>query len=83
MTLLDLVTIVGACAAVVGTFYTILNSKRCILRRIDKKVGQIGQIDYLLALKYGINRGRGGPLTKLDIKKAKLENQINELKRYL
>lgn len=82
MALVDIIAIIGACAAVIGTCYSILNSKRIVLWRIERKEKKINRIDYLLAIKYGINRG-GYPLTKLDISKHKLERQIDKLRRCL
>jgi hypothetical protein len=83
MTFIDIIKIIGACAAIIGTGYSIWNSKRSILRRIDRKVERIRQIDYELDLKYGLNRGTFRPLCYLDDQKEKLQNQVDELKRYL
>ena len=83
MTFIDVIKVIGACAAIIGTCYSISNSKRSILRRIDRKEAQIGRIDHQLDLRYGLNRGHSYPLCDLDFKREKLEKQINELKRYL
>ena len=82
MTVINLITILGAIAAIVGTIYAIRNSKGSILRRIDRKEAQIQRLDNKLCLKYGLHRGFG-PIDPLDEKKAKLQNQITELKRRL
>lgn len=83
MLFIDIVKIIGACAAIIGTCYTISNSKKSILRKIDRKEAQIHKINQELALRYGLNRGGGHPITPLDEKKQRLENQIAELKRLL
>ena len=83
MDLIDFIKVVGAFAAVIGTCYSISNSKRTLLRRIDRKQSRIDRIDRLLDQKYGFNRGNGGYLDPLDQKKERLQNEINELRRYL
>lgn len=74
---------IAAFAAVFTLIYTIRNSKGCILKRIDKKEGQIRKLEHQLVLRYGINRGSGGPITSLDYKIRKLQREITELKRKL
>lgn len=85
MTFVDIIKVIGACAAIIGTCFSILNSKKIVLRRIDRKESRIRQIDYELDLKYGLNRGVFRPMgmCHLDIEKEKLRNQVEELKRYL
>ena len=83
MEFVDIIKIIGACAAIIGTSYSIWNSKRSILRRIDRKESKIQQIDYKQALKYGLDRRPIYGMDRLDIKKSKLQDQIEELKRYL
>ena len=83
MTFVDIIKIVGACAAIIGTSYSIWNSKRSILRRIDRKESKIQQIDYKLDLKYGLDRGHMYGMDRLAIRRSKLQDQIEELKRYL
>lgn len=80
MEIIDVVTVIGAAAAVIGIVFAIRNSKGNILRRIDRKEFQIRKLEHALVLKYGLNRGLG-PLDPLDEKIAKLRNQIMELRR--
>jgi hypothetical protein len=83
MEFIDIIKIIGACAAIIGTSYSIWNSKRSILRRIDRKESRIRQIDYTQNIKYGLDRGNFYGMDRLDIKRNKLQDQIEELKRYL
>ena len=83
MLFIDIVKIIGACAAIIGTCYTISNSKKSILRKIDRKEAQVHKINHELSSRYGLDRGPCHPITPLDEKKQKLENQIAELKRML
>lgn len=80
---IDIIKIVGACSAVIGTSYTILNSKKILLRRIDHKEAQIIKIDSELYRRYGLNRGSFHPITHLDAKKERLQKQIEDLRRLL
>ena len=82
MSIIDIGKILGAVAAVVGTCFAIWNSKRSILRRIERKEGRVRQIDHALVLRYGLNRGYR-PLTSLDAKRDKLVNQIEKLQRLI
>ena len=83
MTVIDIVKIVGAVAAVVGTSYSIWNSKGVILRRIKRKEQKIRKIDYELVLRYGLNRGSFHPITSLDTKRERLCGQIESLRRLI
>jgi len=83
MNLFESVTFVGACAAIIGTWYSISNSKKSVLKKIERKEAQIKQIDHELIMRYGLNSGAYHPYTSLDKRKHKLKNQIEMLKRYL
>ena len=83
MSIIDFIKIIGAIAAVVGASYTILNSKRFILKSIDRKKDKVRRIDNELIRRYGLNRSPFGPQTKLDIRKKRLIDQIKELERLL
>lgn len=76
----DIIKIFGAIAAIIGTCYSISNSKRSIFKKIKRKEEKVRKIEHEQILRYGLNRGSGHPLTNLDIKKDKLNNQIEELK---
>ena len=83
MAIADIVKLIGAIAAVVGTSFTILNSKGCILRRIERKEEQIRRIDHELVVRYGLHRNPFHPETWLDARRKRLSNQIDSLKRLL
>lgn len=83
MEIIDIVKIIGAIAAVVGTSYTVWNSKRSILRRIERKEARVRNIDHKLILLYGLNRGSCHPITYLDERKDRLNEQISDLKKLL
>ena len=76
-------SVVAALAAVITLWITIRNSKGNILKRIDKKEEQIREIDHQLFLRFGLNRGVGGCITPLDMKKRSLQEEVSELKRKL
>ena len=83
MTFIDIIKILGACAAIIGTCFTILNSKRVILWRIEKKEAQIRHIDHFLFQRDGPKRKAGIPMSNMEIRRNKLERQINDLKRFI
>ena len=83
MIMIAIIKILGAIAAIIGTCYSISNSKRSILKRIKRKEEKVRKIEHELILRYGLNRRSGHPLTHLDIKRDKLNNQIEELKTLL
>lgn len=76
-------SLIAAVAAVATLWVTIINSKGNIISRIDKKENEIQAIENLLVRKYGINRGVGWGIDPLDLKKEKLQSQINHLRRKL
>ena len=83
MSIIDIIKIIGAVAAVVGTSYSIWNSKSSILRRIERKEKKIRQIDNELDVRYGLNRGSCHPLSCLYTKRQKLSSQIESLQRLI
>ena len=83
MTTIDLFTIVGACAAVVAAWATIINSKGCLLHRIERKEEQVRLIDNRMVNLYGLNGRAMYPETALDKKKVRLLKQIEKLKKRL
>ena len=83
MNIIDIIMIIGAGAAVIGSWYSITNSKRCIVKKIERKKSQIRRIDHHLLLRFGLDRGYSHPITPLDEEKERLQQQIEELSRYL
>lgn len=81
MDIIDIVKIIGAAAAVVGTCFSIWNSKKVVLYRIEHKKERIRQIDHKLVILYGLHRGSFHPWTYLDAKKERLNRQIESLQR--
>ena len=83
MKFMDFIMIIGACAAVIGTWYSITNSKRCIVKKIERKKSHIRRIDHQLLLRFALDRGYSHPITPLDEEKERLQQQIDNLRRYL
>lgn len=85
--MIDLITvifsIIAAIAAIITLIFTIQNSKSYILHKIDKKEQEIRNIEDSLVRQFGHNRGRMSPITQRDIKKRKLKEEIEQLKRRL
>lgn len=76
-------SIIAAIMAIATLWFSIRNSKKNIIRRIENKERAIHEIENQQIRIYGIN-GRGPtPLTKLDTRKAILEEDIAELKKLL
>lgn len=63
--------------------FTVKNSKGYIYRQIDKKKGQIPQIEHKIVLKYGLNGRFPRVITPDDEKKEQLRNEIQEMERKL
>lgn len=83
MSVVDIIKLIGSIAAIIGTIYAITNSKRFIIRRIERLRRQVGRIDHEIILRCGLNRGTFHPITELDSRRERLNNKINELSRYL
>ena len=74
-------SIIAAVAAVATFRYTKRNSRGNIRRRIAAKERQISDIEMELIRKFGLNdTGRGRALTTLDLKKEKLQAEIEDLR---
>ena len=76
-------SIIAAIAAIITLIFTIKNSKSYILHKIDKKEQEIRDIEDFQVRQFGHNRGRMHPITQMDIRKRKLKEEIEQLKRRL
>ena len=75
-----LASIIAAVAGVVTYKFTKKMSRGNIRRQIAAKERQIREIDNQLVRKFGIyDTGRGRALTALDMKKEKLQEEIDDL----
>ena len=72
-------SIIAAVAAVATFRYTKRNSRGNIRRRIAAKERQISDIEMELIRKFGLN-DTGRALTALDLKKEKLQAEIEDLR---
>ena len=74
-------SIIAAIAAVATLRYTKRNSRGNIRRRIAAKKRQISDIQNQIYRRYGLNdNGRGRALSPLDMKKRKLQEEIEDLR---
>lgn len=74
-------SIIAAIAAVATLRYTKRNSRGNIRRRIAAKEREISMIDIQLVNIFGLNdNGTGRAMTSLDYKKAKLQEEIEDLR---
>ncbi len=74
-------SLVAAFASLMTLWYTIRMSRGNVRRRIERKRGQISDIETQLCRKYGLNdNGHGRALTSLDFKKEKLQEEIENLR---
>ena len=76
-------SVVAAIAAIIAAIVTVRASKGNILRRIDKKEAQIRRIDNQMIQRYGLRGRFPKVITPLDEKRARLQNEIEELRRRL
>ena len=77
----SIASIIAAIAAVATFRYTKQMSRGNIKRRIAAKERQISAINNQLASIYGLNdNGRGRALSPLDMKKRKLQEEIEDLR---
>lgn len=74
--------IIVSVVSVVGVAFGIWTSKWCTRRRIERKQRRIQWIDTYQFQKYGCNKPCWG-MTKLDWKKKKLQEEIEELHKDL
>lgn len=82
--------ILGSIIAAVTGIVTVLfswstwhDSKRNILKRIDKKERKIAEINRRLFSKYGASYSRRGYIDSLEAKKQKLQSEVDYLKKLL
>ncbi len=83
MSILDIIKVLGAFAAMTGTCYTIANSKRVLLKRLDQTEKKIQETDNKILRKYGMRRSSLDQNTLLDRRKRRLENKRERLHRLL
>lgn len=76
-------SVIAAIAAIASLWFSVSTSKGYILKRIERKEQKIRDIDYKLALQYGLAYRACGSMTPLDEKRRKLEEEIIELRRKL
>lgn len=81
MKIVEIITVMGAIAAITGTIFIVRNDKGYIRKRIEHKKEQIRKVNFELREKYG-NRNFSHR-TPEDAKKEKLERQIEELEKRL
>lgn len=83
---MEITGIIGSIASVVAAFFSFAsynNSKKSVLGKIDRKERKIQKINNELIRRYGLNRRSGGGITPLDMKRNKLQKEVDELKRLL
>lgn len=77
-------SLVAAFAAVATLVFTVRTSKWSIRRRIERKQRRIHYIDDYQFRKYGSNKMLIHPaMTKMDLQKSKLQDDIEELRKDL
>lgn len=77
----SIASIIAAIAAVATLRYTKRNSRGNIRRRIAAKERQISDIQNQIYRRYGLNdNGTGRALSSLDMKKRKLQEEIEDLR---
>lgn len=77
----SIASIIAAIAAVATLRYTQRNSRGNIRRRIAAKERQISDIQNQIYRRYGLNdNGTGRALSPLDMKKRKLQAEIEDLR---
>lgn len=83
MNTLDIIKVLGAFAAMTGTCYTIANSKRVLLKRIDSTEKKIQETNNKILRIYGLRRDVLDRNTYLDRRKKRLEKKKEYLLRLL
>lgn len=79
-----ILSVIAALASVYAIWQNERSKKSNILRRIEKKRRKINDIDFLLKKTFGLNDNpKIRPQTNLDIKKQKLQKEIQELEKDL
>lgn len=77
-----IVSVIAAIAAIASLIFSIRTSKGYILKKIDRKEWQIMRINNALSIQRR-QMEIGIPISSLEQKRDKLENEVNELKRKL
>lgn len=76
--------IIVSVATLIGVIFNIWTSKWCVRRRIERKQKRIRYIDDYQFRKYGRNKMLIHPaMTKMDLQKSKLQDDIKELHKDL
>lgn len=82
--------ILGSIIAAITGIVTVLfswstwhDSKRNILKRIDKKERKIAEFERRLCNIYGAAYSKNGPIHPLEAKKQKLQSEVDSLKKLL
>lgn len=76
--------IIVSVVSIVGVAFGIWTSKWCVRRRIERKQRRIHYIDDYQFRKYGWNKKLIHPaMTKMDLEKWKLQDEIEELRKDL
>lgn len=83
MSILDIIKVLGAFAAMTGTCYTIANSKRVLLKRLDRTERKIQETNNTIIRIYGMRRGVLHTKTHLDRRIERLEKEREGLLRLL
>ena len=83
---MDIAVLVCSIIAALGTMFSFLmwhDSKGNIIKKIEKKENKINKIQTKLNNKYGLWYSERGPLDPLEIKKRKLQSEVDYLKKLL
>lgn len=73
-------SIIAAVVATITLIFTVRNSKGSIIKRIERKQNKIFELDQRFKRTYGLNDDMRRHYD-FQVKKEKLENQINELRK--
>lgn len=83
---MDTIGIICSIIAAMGTVFSFLmwrDSKRNILKKIEKKENKISNLQNSLYRKYGLSYSGRGYLDPLEVKKRKLQSEVDYLKKLL
>ena len=76
-------SIIAAIVAIANFWFSFRNSKKSIIRRIEKKEKAVQKIDDQIFITCENNRKKLTAITELEQRKAKLEQDIVDLKKLL
>ena len=76
-------SVIAAVFAIIAYCYNVRMSRGNIRRSIEKKQKQINEINSQLFRKFRTDSTYGRSMTSLDLKKEKLQHEIEELKKEL